>query len=107
MFLGEHKHALDKPCPSRFGGHQRGALRDRQHEDEVEEELERRDALALAEGCGQSGCAGRRSGAHRSMVTAGGLGAAVFVDRALVAVQTGEQLGELRQLLLVETLLEH
>ena len=34
--------------PSRVGGHQRRALGDREHEDEVEEQLERRDPLFLA-----------------------------------------------------------
>ena len=40
--------------PGRVGRHQRGALRQREDEDEVEEELERRDPVALAPDGGQA-----------------------------------------------------
>ena len=45
----EDEQASREPRPRWILGHQRGALRDREDEDEVEEELERRDALGLAE----------------------------------------------------------
>ena len=61
-----------EPCPRRLGRHQRGALRQRQHEDEVEEQLERRDALGLPENRGETR-------------PAGGLG----VHPSIVAVRTG------------------
>ena len=44
----EHQQALRQPRPGRVVGHQRRALGDREDEDEVEEELQRRDPLALA-----------------------------------------------------------
>ena len=45
----EDEQAPREPRPGRVVRHQRGALRDREDEDEVEEELERRDPLGLAE----------------------------------------------------------
>ena len=45
----EGEQALGQPLPRRIGGHERRALGDGQHEDEVEEQLERGDVLALAE----------------------------------------------------------
>ena len=44
----EHEHALRQALPRRLVGHQRRALRQREHEDEVEEQLQRRDRLLLA-----------------------------------------------------------
>ena len=44
----EHQQALGHPLPGRVVGHQRRALGDREDEDEVEEELQRRDPLAFA-----------------------------------------------------------
>ena len=44
---GEHQHGLGEPAPRRPRHDQRGALRDREDEHEVEEELERPHALAL------------------------------------------------------------
>ena len=41
----QHDQSLGEPCPGRVGDHEAGHLRDREHEDQVEEELERRDAL--------------------------------------------------------------
>ena len=46
----EHQQALGQPRPGRVVGHQRRALGDREDEDEVEEELQRRHPLALAPG---------------------------------------------------------
>ena len=40
----EHEQPLREPLPGRLVGHQRRALGQREHEDEVEEQLERRDA---------------------------------------------------------------
>jgi hypothetical protein len=45
----EHQQALGEALPGRLVGHQRGALRQRQDEDEVEEQLERRDSRLLAQ----------------------------------------------------------
>jgi hypothetical protein len=45
---GEHEHPPGNSFPARLGGHQRCALCEREHEDEVEVELERFDGLALA-----------------------------------------------------------
>ena len=46
----EHQQSLGQPRPGRVVGHQRRALGDREDEDEVEEELQRRHPLALAPG---------------------------------------------------------
>ncbi len=45
----EHQQALGQPLPGRVVGHQRRALGDREDEDEVEEELQRRHPLAFAQ----------------------------------------------------------
>ncbi len=50
----EHQQPLAQPRPGRVVGHQRRALGDREDEDEVEEELQRRDPLALAPDGAQS-----------------------------------------------------
>ena len=44
----QHHHALGDPLPGGVLDHQRGALGQREDEDEVEEELERSHPLALA-----------------------------------------------------------
>jgi hypothetical protein len=44
----EDEHALGDPLPVRIRGHQRRALRETEHEDEIEVELERLDGLLLA-----------------------------------------------------------
>ena len=44
----EHQQALRQPFPGRVVEHQRGALGDRENEDEVEEELERHHPLPFA-----------------------------------------------------------
>jgi hypothetical protein len=49
----QHEQRLEQPFPGRRLGHERGALGQREHEHEVEEELERRDALLLAPHCGE------------------------------------------------------
>ena len=41
----EHEQALSQTCPGRVGDHEPRHLRDREDEDQVEEELERGDAL--------------------------------------------------------------
>ncbi len=53
----EHQHALRQPRPGRLVGHQRGALREREHEDQVEEELERQHPLPFAHGGAEPGSA--------------------------------------------------
>jgi hypothetical protein len=60
----EHEHPLREPLPRRRVGHQRRALGEREDEDEVEEQLERRDALAPAHHRGDARRAARRGGAH-------------------------------------------
>jgi hypothetical protein len=45
----EHEQALGQARPRRLVGHERGALREREDEDEVEEELERRDVRLFAQ----------------------------------------------------------
>ena len=60
----EHGQALGEPGPRRLVGHQRRALGQRQHEHEVEEQLERRDAVAVAEHRGQVRAAGAGRGRH-------------------------------------------
>ncbi len=45
----QHEHPSADPRPTRLGRHQRGALREPEHEDQVEEQLERLDGLPLAE----------------------------------------------------------
>jgi len=63
----EHEQALRQARPGRLVGHERRALREREHEDEVEEELQRRDGLLLAHRCRQAARAAVGSlGAHRS-----------------------------------------
>jgi hypothetical protein len=42
---GEDRQPLDEPRPRRVGRHEPAHLRDREHEDQIEEQLERRDAL--------------------------------------------------------------
>ena len=44
-----NSHALEQSFPRRRGRDQRGALGQREHEDEIEEELERGDPLAVAQ----------------------------------------------------------
>ena len=53
----EHQQALGQARPGRVVRHQRRALGDRQHEDEVEEELQRRYPLAFAQGGAEAGAA--------------------------------------------------
>ena len=43
----EHEHASTDPRPIRLTGNQRSSLREAEHEDQVEEELERLDRLSL------------------------------------------------------------
>jgi hypothetical protein len=43
----EHEHRLGEPVPGRLVGHQLRALGEREHEDEVEEQLERGHALLV------------------------------------------------------------
>ena len=45
----EHQQPLRQPLPGRVVDHQRRALGDREHEDEVEEKLQRRHPLAFAQ----------------------------------------------------------
>jgi hypothetical protein len=45
----EHEHPAADPGPVRLGLHQGGALCEAEHEDKVEEELERLDRLSLAQ----------------------------------------------------------
>ncbi len=53
----EHEQALGDALPGRVVGHQLRALREGEHEDEVEEQLERRDRLLLAQHGGEArGC---------------------------------------------------
>ena len=52
----QHEHSPREAGPGRVICHQRRALGYRQYEDEVEEELERRDPLVLAQGGGEPGC---------------------------------------------------
>jgi hypothetical protein len=59
----EDEHPLGDARPRRLGRHERRALRQRKDEDEVEEELERRDRLPLARH-------GRQAAAARSGVRA-------------------------------------
>jgi hypothetical protein len=47
---GEHEHAAADPCERRVVGEQRRDLREREHEDEVEEELARRNAVLVLDG---------------------------------------------------------
>jgi hypothetical protein len=59
----EHEHALGNALPRRVVGHQRRALRQREDENEVEEQLQRGDAGLLAQHRGQAvgtrrGCRG-------------------------------------------------
>ena len=54
----EHEQALGESLPRGLVRHQRGALRERQNEDEVEEELERSDPLSLPHGRRQAGRTG-------------------------------------------------
>ncbi len=65
----EHEQSLREPRPRRRVGHQRGALREREHEDEVEEQLQRRDGLALAQHRGHARRAGGDGGAHPGMIS--------------------------------------
>jgi hypothetical protein len=46
----EHEQPLRQPLPRRLVGHQRRALRQREHEHEVEEQLQRADRVPLARG---------------------------------------------------------
>src|SRR5438552_745063 len=63
----EHQHPLSETGPGRVMGHQRRALGDREDEDEVEEELQRLDLLALPEHRPDPWHARRsRRGGHRS-----------------------------------------
>ena len=55
----EHQQSLRQPRPGRVVRHQRGALGDREDEDEVEEELQRRHPLALAADGAQARGVGR------------------------------------------------
>ena len=45
----EHEHPASDALPRRLRGHQRAALREAEHEDEIEEQLQRLDGLALPE----------------------------------------------------------
>ena len=47
---GEHEYPAADPCERRVVGEQRRDLREREHEDEVEEELPRRDAVLVFDG---------------------------------------------------------
>ena len=60
----EHQHTLAQPRPGRVIGHQRGALREREDEDEVEEELEWHHPLPFAQGGAEPGSARARLGGH-------------------------------------------
>ena len=65
---GERQHPAPDSLPRRLGRHERGALSEREHEHEVEEELERFDDLALTQlGVDPAGTrAGRAAGRHAS-----------------------------------------
>ena len=56
----QDQQPLADALPGGVVGHQLRALRDREHEDEVEEQLQRADALALAHGRGYASGAGGR-----------------------------------------------
>ncbi len=60
--IPEIRTPLTRPCHVGSLGHQSGALRQREHEHQVEEQLERTHAIVVAQhGAAQ---AGRRGGAH-------------------------------------------
>jgi hypothetical protein len=60
----EHEHALGHAGPGRLVGHQRRALGDGEHEDEVEEQLQRRDPLLLAQHRAHAMGGGGSDGGH-------------------------------------------
>ena len=64
----EHEEAPGEPLPGRIRGHQRRALGEREHEDEIEEQLERQDALLLAQHRRQAAGASGRFGGHRAIL---------------------------------------
>ena len=62
----EDQQALGDALPGRVVGHQRRALGEREDEDEVEEELERRDPVLAAEDGGDPAGARRSGGLHHA-----------------------------------------
>ena len=64
----EHEEAPGEPLPGRVGRHQRRALGEREHEDEIEEQLERQDALLLAQHGGEATGAGGCFGGHGAIL---------------------------------------
>ncbi len=91
----EHQQALGQARPGRVVRHQRRALGYRQHEDEVEEELQRRYPLAFAQGRAEAGGAGFVGGGHRrhpSQAALGRLGVfgVVLGEQPLLLVALGE-----------------
>ena len=79
----EHEEALRDALPGRLVSHQLRALRDREDEDEVEEELERRHRLALPERRAHPARPCARPALHHGPKDVRRFGSVVRVEKAL------------------------